>query len=62
MNSTIPNMDEHPPDPVESRISRERLLEEEETRRLGDEVDVEDVSSKSKSSWYLFILTLGIGG
>lgn len=62
MNSSIPNMDERPPDPIESRMSEDRLLDGEGDRTTGDGVDMEDVLSKPRSGWYLFLLTLSIGG
>lgn len=61
-NNGVPNMDEHSPDPVEPRISEDRLLDGEGSTSGIDDLGIEDVSSESKSSWYLFLLTLGIGG
>lgn len=62
MVSSVPNMDERPLDPIESRMSGDRLLDNERGGTTVEEVDMEDVSSKPKSSWYLFLLTLSIGG
>jgi hypothetical protein len=55
-------MDEHSPDPTESRVSQDSLLDSENAVHVDDELDIEDVGLESKSSWYLFLLTLSIGG
>ncbi|KAK2766036.1 hypothetical protein FQN54_007551 [Arachnomyces sp. PD_36] len=51
------SMEERPPDPIESG---DRLLDGEDATPAYEEV--EEATLKSKSSWYLFILTLSIGG
>ena len=55
-------MDERPVGSVEARMSEDRLLDGEGASTTGDEVEMKDVSSHSKSSWYLFLLTIGVGG
>ena len=53
------SMDGRPSDSMEPRVSGDRLLD---GGFIDDEVGIEGVGLESKSSWYLFLLTLSIGG